>query len=263
MTKSQNTNSWYQNIVPIIGILIAALLLEKFKTQKLKSMLGVNDLKKELPSIGSVLLIIAHPDDEIMFWTPTIQTFLGNNITLKILCLSNGNYNGLGELREKEFDDISRALNLPDNQILNMQELQDNINLKWEPSIVSEQIEEFLKNNEDVKTIITFDGNGVTKHPNHISCYDGLKYYLNKHSDECKKNKIKVYTLDSFNFILQYTIIVPLLNALFKRHGFYLMTFFNSYKYMRYYKTQFNLLRKAHVLLSGYSYFNSYTKLEY
>ena len=120
MTKSQNTNSWYQNIVPIIGILIAALLLEKFKTQKLKSMLGVNDLKKELPSIGSVLLIIAHPDDEIMFWTPTIRTFLGNNITLKILCLSNGNYNGLGELREKEFDDISRALNLPDNQILNI-----------------------------------------------------------------------------------------------------------------------------------------------
>ena len=256
-------NSWYHNIVLIIGVLIAALILEKFKTHKLKSMLEVKDIKKELPSIGSVLLIIAHPDDEIMFWTPTIKTFLGNNIPLKILCLSNGNYNGLGELREKEFDDISRALNLSDNQILDIPELQDNITQKWEPSIVSEQIEEFLKNNKDVKTIITFDGNGVTKHPNHISCYDGLKFYLNKHSDECKKNKIKVYTLDSFNFIFQYTSIVPLLNALFKSYGFCLMTFYNSYKYMRHYKTQFNLLRKAHVLLSGYSYFNSYTKLEY
>ena len=54
-------------------------------------MLEVNDLKKDLPSIGSVLIIIAHPDDEIMFWTPTIETLLGNQIPLKISCLSNSN----------------------------------------------------------------------------------------------------------------------------------------------------------------------------
>ena len=256
-------NNWYKNIVTVIAVLIAALILEALKKIKLKSMFEINDIQNDVPSIGSVLLVIAHPDDEIMFWIPTIKTLLEYNIPMKILCLSNGNYNGLGELREKEFDDVSRALNLSDNQILDIPELQDNITQKWEPSIVSEQIEEFLKNNEDVKTIITFDGNGVTKHPNHISCYDGVKYYLKTHLEECKNKNLKVFTLDSFNFIFQYTSIVPLLNALFKSYGFCLMTFYNSYKYMRHYKTQFNLLRKAHVLLSGYSYFNSYTKLEY
>jgi N-acetylglucosaminylphosphatidylinositol deacetylase len=256
-------NNWYKNIVTVIAVLIAALILEALKKMKLKSMFEINDIKNDVPSIGSVLLVIAHPDDEIMFWTPTIKTLLGYNIPMKILCLSNGNYDGLGELREKEFDDVSRALNLSDNQILNIPELQDNITQKWEPSIVSQQIEEFLKTNQDVKTILTFDENGVTKHPNHISCYDGVKYYLKTHLAECKKKNLKVFILDSFNFVLQYTSIIPLFNALIKRQAFYLMSFFNSYKYMRYYKTQFNLLRKAHVILSGYSYFNSYTKLDY
>ena len=243
----------------VVGVLLIAIVLESLKTQKLKSMFEVNNIKSELSSIGSVALIIAHPDDEIMFWTPTITTFISNNISMKILCLSNGNYDGLGELREKEFDDVSRELNFPDNQILNIPELQDNITKKWEPSIVSQQIEDFLKYNPDVKTILTFDENGVTKHPNHISCYNGLKYYLNTHLDECKKSNIKVYTLDSFNFVLQYTCVIPLLSALFKKVGFYLNSFFSSYRLMSIYKTQFNLLRKAHVILSGYSYFNSYT----
>ena len=36
------------------------------------------------------------------------------------------------------------------------------------------------------------------------------------------------------------------------------ITFFDSYKWMRLYKTQFNLLRKAHVILSCYSYYNPF-----
>jgi hypothetical protein len=51
---------------------------------------------------------------------------------MKILCLSNGNTNGLGELREKEFDDVSRELNFPDSIVLNISELQDNKNQKWD-----------------------------------------------------------------------------------------------------------------------------------
>ena len=257
------SSSWYENTVIIVAVLIASLVLEQLKSIKLKSMLEANDLKKDLPSIGSVLLVIAHPDDEIMFWTPTIKTLLGKKIPLKILCLSNGNYYGLGEIREREFDDVSRELNLPDNRILNIPELQDNQKQKWDPSIVSEQIEDYIKNNPDVRTILTFDGNGVTQHPNHISCFEGVIYYLKHHLDECKKNNIKVYTLDSFNFFLQYTSLFPLLYSIFKKHGFYSMTFWSSFQYMRYYKSQFTLLRKLHCLLSGYSNYNSYTKFNY
>ena len=254
--------SWYENIVVIMLVLLISFILEIFKKRTIRSMFEVNDIKTELSSVGSVLLIIAHPDDEIMFWTPTIKALIDYKIPMKILCLSNGNYDGLGELREKEFDNVSRALNLPDNQILNIPELQDNIKQYWEPKIVSEQIEEFLKDNTDVKTIITFDNNGVTKHPNHISCFNGLIYYLRNHLNESKNKGLKIYTLDSFNFPLQYSIFIPLFSSIFKKYGFYSMTCFSSYKWMRLYETQFNLLRKAHVILSGYSYFNSFNRIE-
>ena len=252
---------WYQNGLLVFIILIIAIIIPYLQKYKLNQMFNTTGLSNNLSSIGSVLLLIAHPDDEIMFWTPTIKLFLSNNITLKILCLSNGNYNGLGELREEEFDNVSSELNLYDNKILNIPELQDNINMEWEPSIVAEQINDYLRRNNDIKTIITFDKNGVTKHPNHISCYKGLMFYLNQNRDECLDKDIKVFTLDSFNFFLQYTWIIPMLTNFFKRYAFISNNFFSSYKLMRLYKTQFNLLRKAHTIFSSYSYFNSYNKV--
>ena len=253
---------YHKTSISVFGILLLGIIIQYLKSKKINSMFEVNNIKNELSSIGSVLLIIAHPDDEIMFWTPTIKSLISYNIPMKILCLSNGNYDGLGVLREKEFNNVSRALNFTDNKILNIPELQDNIKKYWDPIVVSRQIEEFLNNNPDIKTILTFDQNGVTKHPNHISCFNGLKYYLKNHLEESKNKGLKIYTLDSFNFIMQYTQFFPLFSFIFKKYGYFSMTFFNSYKWMRLYKTQFNLLRKAHVILSCYSYYNSYTKIE-
>ena len=255
--------AWHENYTLVLIILFIAIIIPYIQKNKVKKMFEINNIKQDLPSIGSVLLIIAHPDDEIMFWTPTIKFLLSKNIELKILCLSNGNYDGLGEKREIEFDNVSRELNLSSNVILNIPELQDNIKMKWDPKKVAEVIDDFLKNNNDVKTIITFDNNGVTKHPNHISCFEGLMYYLNENRNECLNKNIKVYTLESFNFIFQYTWIIPMIKSFWNKYAFIKMTFFSSYKLMRLYETQFNLLRKLHTIFSSYSYFNSYQKVLY
>ncbi|MCJ1250838.1 N-acetylglucosaminyl-phosphatidylinositol de-N-acetylase [Trapelia coarctata] len=57
-----------------------------------------------------ICLLIAHPDDEAMFFAPTILVLtnpeLGNHV--KILCLSSGNADGLGETRKQEL--IASAL---------------------------------------------------------------------------------------------------------------------------------------------------------
>lgn len=51
-----------------------------------------------------ICLLIAHPDDEAMFFAPTVLALTrpetGNHV--KILCLSSGNADGLGETRKKE-----------------------------------------------------------------------------------------------------------------------------------------------------------------
>ena len=254
---------WSKNSVAVFLILALSFLIELLKKRKLYSMLQISNIDQEKSSIGSVLLIIAHPDDEIMFWSPTIKTFQKYKISLKILCLSNGNYDGLGEIREKEFDNMSLELKLFDNQLINVPELQDNIKQKWDKEEVAKQIKEMINSNNDIKTIITFDEKGVTKHPNHISCNEGLKFFLESNKDEVKSKGIKVYFLDSFNFAVQYTFFIPFMSYVFKSYGYFTMTFFSSYKWMSFYKSQFTLMRKAHVILSGYSYFNTYTKYEY
>ena len=254
---------WYQNGSLVLVILFIAIIIPYIQKSKFNGMFSITNIDSDLPSVGSVLLLMAHPDDEIMFWTPTIKYLLSKKIQLKILCLSNGNYNGLGDLREVEFDNVSRELNLFNNVILNVPELQDDITKKWDSSKVAEMIDEFMRKNNDIKTIITFDENGVTKHPNHISCFDGLMYYLNKYSDECKNKNIQVFILESFNFVLQYTWIIPMIKCFFSKYGYISNTFFTSYKLMRLYETQFNLLRKFHTILSSYSYFNVFNKIEY
>jgi hypothetical protein len=42
------------------------------------------------PHANRVLLVTAHPDDECMFFTPTILHFVNNGAKVAILCLSNG-----------------------------------------------------------------------------------------------------------------------------------------------------------------------------
>ena len=51
-----------------------------------------------------ICLLIAHPDDEAMFFAPTVLALTrpenGNHV--KILCLSTGNADGRGEARRRE-----------------------------------------------------------------------------------------------------------------------------------------------------------------
>ena len=61
-----------------------------------------------------VTLLIAHPDDEAMFFAPTVMALTRpearNHVT--ILCLSSGNAEGLGEIRKKELVQSALVLGL-------------------------------------------------------------------------------------------------------------------------------------------------------
>lgn len=61
-----------------------------------------------------VLLLIAHPDDEAMFFSPTMTALTrpdrGNHV--KILCLSNGGKDGLGAVRTKEIRESALKLGI-------------------------------------------------------------------------------------------------------------------------------------------------------
>jgi len=55
--------------------------------------------------------VIAHPDDESMFMMPTLF-YLVKICEIHILCLTNGDFNGLGKIREKEMQKVSEKLGI-------------------------------------------------------------------------------------------------------------------------------------------------------
>lgn len=45
-------------------------------------------LETALPTVARALLVIAHPDDEAMFFSPTILALLAKSCRVFVLCLS-------------------------------------------------------------------------------------------------------------------------------------------------------------------------------
>ncbi len=96
-------------------------------------------------SFSKVLFVIAHPDDEAMFFSPTIlhlhQLQLQHHQVneLFLVCLSNGNNDGLGTIREKELIRSCEALHIPKKNVIqiNRKELLDGFNNAWDSLLIS------------------------------------------------------------------------------------------------------------------------------
>lgn len=85
-----------------------------------------------------IILLIAHPDDESMFFSPTLQALTHPSLQnhLKILCMSTGDSEGLGETRRKEIEAAAVTLGVrrrEDVFVLNDDRFKDGMNETWRP----------------------------------------------------------------------------------------------------------------------------------
>ncbi len=112
----------------------------------------------------NVLLVTAHPDDEAMFFAPTILSLTKTrDISLFHLCLSNGNADGLGTTRKTELGyslDIlgvdRRKRWLIDHLYVHLSycavqwlternsDLQDNITAHWDPEVIVKTVKPYI-----------------------------------------------------------------------------------------------------------------------
>ena len=65
----------------------------------------------------SALILTAHPDDESMFFAPTIRALINGGWDVRGLCLSNGNAEGLGRTREGELRDAWEVLGVEGDKV--------------------------------------------------------------------------------------------------------------------------------------------------
>ncbi|KAF8769288.1 hypothetical protein HU200_006802 [Digitaria exilis] len=88
----------------------------------------------------NVLLVVAHPDDESMFFAPTILFLKSKGHSIHVLCMSQGNADGLGTTRKEELYHACDSLKIPHEQvkILDHPKLQDGFHEKWDHGLLAE-----------------------------------------------------------------------------------------------------------------------------
>lgn len=130
--------------------------------------------------IESVTLLVGHPDDEVMFFAPTlIQLDQWNEnrsrgaISLRVICLSNGDADGLGELRRTELHkSLSILLHATNVSAVHVLDYEDGMDIEWDAHEIAKHVKELARaSNHKDETILTFDEDGVSGHPNHIACH--------------------------------------------------------------------------------------------
>lgn len=129
-----------------------------------------------------VMLVISHPDDEAMFFGPTLESLKTKNLipTTKVfcICLSNGNVHGLGQARAKELKKSTlEVFKLDGCVIADSEDLQDGMDNVWPLEEIANVVHECVQHySPDV--ILTFDERGVSKHPNHVQTHRGVMRFI-------------------------------------------------------------------------------------
>merc|ERR1719329_1608409 len=103
----------------VIFLLIVAFL---YVMAMLYTRLFDSDGKRTLSK--HTLFVTDHPDDECMFFTPTIHA-MRKTSNLYLLVLSNGGYDGLGKEREKEMCMASKHMGFIDYEVIDDEKIPD------------------------------------------------------------------------------------------------------------------------------------------
>ncbi|KAG9240346.1 putative deacetylase LmbE-like domain-containing protein [Calycina marina] len=182
-----------------------------------------------------ICLLIAHPDDEAMFFAPTVLALtepeLGNHV--KILCLSSGDAGGLGETRKRELVKSGMALGLrqeDDVFVVDNPDFPDSMTATWDKTKIADLLcSAFAPNlskpmkskgpdapTATIDILITFDRSGVSSHPNHISLYHGAGHFISSliHNRPGWQCPVDLYTLTTTNVARKYTSILDALVSL-------------------------------------------------
>jgi Uncharacterized proteins, LmbE homologs len=130
-----------------------------------------------------------------MFFLPTLYTLVNNSenfcshttsspssSSLHILSLSNGNYDKLGTIREKEL--LQAAAIISDKievTIIHNWKLQDGPNESWSSDVIREVLRKFLKEKKITQAVLlTFDELGVSGHVNHMDVHKGVMDFITR-----------------------------------------------------------------------------------
>ncbi|KAF4994112.1 hypothetical protein FGRMN_6027 [Fusarium graminum] len=186
-----------------------------------------------------VCLLIAHPDDEAMFFSPTVLALTrpenGNHV--KILCLSTGDADGLGDVRKRELVKSGLALGLQTEDdvfvINNPTDFPDSMTKMWDKNLIARLLgstfapkfgherKNNMKPTANIDILVTFDSHGVSSHPNHISLYLGARSFIQALTSTESEwpSPIDLYTLGTVGIVRKYSSFMDFIPTLLSWAG--------------------------------------------
>uniref|UniRef100_A0A336M9X5 N-acetylglucosaminylphosphatidylinositol deacetylase n=1 Tax=Culicoides sonorensis TaxID=179676 RepID=A0A336M9X5_CULSO len=217
--------------------------------------------KVDIPKVKRVLIVTAHPDDESMFFAPTILSLKerDENCRVFILCLSNGNFDKKGKERRTELWNACEVLSIDQSDVtlLNATHLQDDPNTEWKVEIIAQIV---LKHIEalDIQLVITFDKDGVSHHPNHCAIFFAVASLC---ISAVLPKGCKVLTLESVNVLRKYISLFDLPISLLMS----ILSWANrrvAQEAMCQHKSQLLWFRRLYIIFSRFMIINSLQEID-
>jgi N-acetylglucosaminylphosphatidylinositol deacetylase len=212
--------------------------------------------EKEGPS--EVLLVVAHPDDEAMFFGPLLTRLRGRKVHL--LCLSNGG----SALREKEFAHSCGRLGAASWSVA---QFADGFDQVWPPEAVAEAVARQVRRlgRGRLRSVLTFDLGGVSGHPNHIAACRGCVHWQRQAAQDASEPIPNVLVLDSVGLWRKYWGLLEALVTAASTDSdgcFVQLNPLEAWQRMENsYSSQFVWYRRLSTLFSRYTYVNTFTLL--
>ncbi|XP_011830633.1 PREDICTED: N-acetylglucosaminyl-phosphatidylinositol de-N-acetylase isoform X1 [Mandrillus leucophaeus] len=214
---------------------------------------------ERLGAESRTLLAIAHPDDEAMFFAPTVLGLARLRHLVYLLCFSAGNYYNQGETRKKELLQSCDVLGIPLSSvmIIDNRDFPDDPAVQWDTEHVASVLLQHIEVN-GINLVVTFDAGGVSGHSNHIALYAAVRAL---HSEGKLPKGCSVLTLQSVNVLRKYISLLDL--PLSRLHTQDVLFVLNSKEVaqakraMSCHRSQLLWFRRLYILFSRYMRINS------
>uniref|UniRef100_A0A673KK10 N-acetylglucosaminylphosphatidylinositol deacetylase n=1 Tax=Sinocyclocheilus rhinocerous TaxID=307959 RepID=A0A673KK10_9TELE len=193
------------------------------------------------------LLVTAHPDDECMFFAPTVLKLVESQAAVYLLCLSTGNYNNQGLQRKRELLDSCAVLGIPSDHvtIIDDKELPDDPAVQWSTALISSLILKHIRN-YSISVVLTFDGSGVILHFLNLSVPTGCQ----------------IFSLHSISLLRKYVSVLELPVSWLLPSDFCCIIGWEEYKRakkaMLCHRSQLLWFRRLYILFSRYMLVNTF-----